>query len=611
MKMTKRISKLSIRIFFLMQAFVVIPLFMVILFVKSQMEKSMQKELSDRVIQTISKNESYISDSLQNLAFYSNLFVYDEEFRNRIASPDSSALENAKYFQQLINRSEFENPSGIGNKAKVALFDNYGHVYSNWSQNFQNYDFLLQEKWVQESQKNEGHVSWSLFQPSYIAEDKGKNVRYISLSRAILSDITIGEKIATLVVSIDQNEFSRLLTAYAYPEDDVYLCIDDGEVLMKLDETEDIGEDQIHLLYQETKDTSNGELKKDINGKTYLISYYTFPHPWVFDGQKMKAFHFYDYQNIENRILKLNSGINALIVLVMLLSVMISMIVSRIIVQPVQKLSKQMENFQIGEKITGLDENRSDEIGFLNRTFIHMADRIESLFAQLKEENEIKERYHYETMRAQLNPHFLFNTLNTIRWMAIIRGADNIVEGIDALAQLLNYSMSREGGLVTVEDELENIRNYIYIHNIRYQDYVTLKIEMPEELKACRTLKFILQPIVENAIIHGFDKNQSSNTIWIKAEVTEEKLLIMVEDDGIGISEDVKKQFQERRTKRAKGSNLTGIGMTNVDACIRIQFGEEYGLRIENGELCGTKVVFVLPVIKGGKKGQNETNHDC
>ena len=340
-----------------------------------------------------------------------------------------------------------------------------------------------------------------------------------------------------------------------------------------------------------------------------MISYYTFPYPWEFDGQEMKAFHFYDYQNIENRMSKLNSEINSAIVLVMLLSVVISIIVSKIIVDPVQKLSKQMENFQIGEKITGLDENRSDEIGFLNRTFIHMADRMESLFAQLKEENEIKERYHYETMRAQLNPHFLFNTLNTIRWMAIIRGADNIVEGIDALAQLLRYSMSRESGLVTVEDELENIRNYIYIHNIRYQDYVTLKADIPQEVKKCRTLKFILQPIVENAIIHGFDKNSGSNTIWIQAEIIDGKLLIAVEDDGVGISDDIKQQFQERRTQRAKESKLTGIGMTNVDACIRIQFGEEYGLRIENGELRGARVVFVLPVIEG-EETNNEKGND-
>ena len=258
MKKKRKTSKLAVRIFLLIQIFVVLPLFMLTFFVKSQMEKSLQKELSDKVIQTISKNESYISDSLQNLAFYSNLFVYDEEFRSRIASPDSSALENAKYFQYLINRSELENPSGIGNKAKVALFDNYGHVYSNWSQNFQNYDFLLQEKWVQESEDNEGHVSWSVFQPSYVVEDKEKDVRYISLSRAILSEITVGEKIGTLVVSIDQKEFSRLLTAYAYPGDDIYLCIDDGEVLMKLDETEAIGNEQLRVLYEETKDTQKG-----------------------------------------------------------------------------------------------------------------------------------------------------------------------------------------------------------------------------------------------------------------------------------------------------------------------------------------------------------------
>ena len=126
----------------------------------------------------------------------------------------------------------------------------------------------------------------------------------------------------------------------------------------------------------------------------------------------------------------------------------------------------------------------------------------------------------------------------------MIRGAHNIVESIDALASVLNYSMSRDDRLVTLEDELDNIRNFVYIHNYRYQDYCSLDIDIPDEMKKLRMMKFILQPVVENALIHGYDKQREQITIRIYGYTEDQILYLFVEDDGIGISDEVIEQFE-------------------------------------------------------------------
>jgi len=167
-----------------------------------------------------------------------------------------------------------------------------------------------------------------------------------------------------------------------------------------------------------------------------------------------------------------------------------------------------MENYTLDMDLKDIDMKRSDEIGQLNRSFRQMSMNIRHLFEELKNEHEIKEKYRYESLRAQLNPHFLFNTLSTIRWMAIIRGAENIVDGIDALAHILKYSMSRENCLVTVAEEVENIRNYLYIQNCRYGNHCRLEMDLEGDLMNLKTAKFILQPILDNALFLGYDKER-------------------------------------------------------------------------------------------------------
>lgn len=593
----KKPSKLSVRMFLLLLLCVVMPLAWTCIYVRVSMERFIQEKLSEKVIQNISRGERNICGHLQDTAALTNVFTYDEELLKCMADPEALAYDNTKYFDRLVNKLATVSGFDFVQDVKIILFDEYGRIYSNWSMNYQDYQFLLEQDWVKKSRENSGHIVWSMFSPAYIiGEEKGQT--YISLSKSLLKDYTAGERVGTLVISIDQKKFSDFLMEYAYDGDVAYVCVGDGAVLLANDDRGLIRGEDISRLYRDTENEESGSLKYRTAGGDYLITYYTIPRPWVFDGQQMKVFHFTGYEEVTGQMELIGRRMNFILFFVLCALILILYFSVRLMVKPIARLSDQMENYTLDMDLKDIDVARSDEIGRLNRSFLKMSGNIRNLFGELEREHEVKEKYRYESLRAQLNPHFLFNTLSTIRWMAIIRGADNIVDGIDALAHILKYSMSREGGLVTVEEEVENIKNYLYIQNCRYGNHCRLETDLEEKILNLKTAKFIFQPIVENAVIHGYDKDREEILIRIYGFTEEDKLKIYVEDNGIGISPGVIRQFEDFRKGQVKESKLTGIGIKNVDEYLRITFGDAYGLTIEIPGAGGTAVLFTLPIIE-------------
>lgn len=595
----KYLSKFSIKLFLTILILVILPLFAVTLFGQRKLEQTLQERISDSIIQNISMNQSYINNSLMDMAYYSNMFVNDDELKERISMDSYSTYENMQYFDYILRKSAAENPSDIRNNAKVILFDKYGRVYSNWSLNYRNYEFILQEDWVRQSKEGKGFIEWSIFQPSYIEEEKDKT--YISLARSILENEGSGSEIGTLIISISQEDVSKLMLKYAYEEDQACICIDEGEILLTT-EGDVIDQENMSRIYEKTIERDTGKLKEIINEREYLISYSTFPYPWRFGEHEMKLFHFTDYSPIKKQMETSMSGIEYVTYCSLFLIVIFSFILSRKIVDPLTKLTKRMKHYDMHEDITDLDLERKDEIGSLNRGFVQMNTQIQGLFEELKEESEIKEKYHYESLRAQLNPHFLFNTLNSIRWLAMIRKADNIVESIDAVSSILKYSIGRDEGMVYLADELQNITDYIYIHSLRYAEMIHLNIDVEEKYLKYKTLKFILQPIVENAVLHGLSEGMTSLSIDVTAWQEEECLYLSVSDDGVGVTTEFVQCFEEEKKKKVKTGRLTGIGLSNVDEYLRLRFGEKYGISLKRKETGGTEVRFCIPVIVSDEK---------
>ena len=208
-------------------------------------------------------------------------------------------------------------------------------------------------------------------------------------------------------------------------------------------------------------------------------------------------------------------------------------------------------------------------------------------------------------LQNQINPHFLYNTLEAIRGDALCEGVDSIADTTEALSTFFRYTITNTGNLVSVEDELENVENYFKIQQYRFGDKLKMKVNFPDDysrILECKLPKLTLQPVVENAIFHGLEAKAEGGVITISMEMTEKKLLINIHDDGIGINEEELIKINQRletvsgplkEEKRKRG----GIALPNVSRRIKLLFGEEYGIHIYSIPNLGTEVRITVPII--------------
>lgn len=227
-----------------------------------------------------------------------------------------------------------------------------------------------------------------------------------------------------------------------------------------------------------------------------------------------------------------------------------------------------------------------DEIEELGISFNQMIKRVNQLMIDLEERKKKERNAEFQALYAQISPHFLSNTLNTIRWMADRQKAGNISELTASLITLLHYSMKNKNQVVTLKEEVEYIKNYLIIQEYRYYGMFDVVFHVEEEAENCRILKFMIQPLVENSIMHGIAKLEKQGRILISAKITDNRLVIVVADNGVGFSEENYKQHKTHH-----------IGIDNVRERIELFYGNGYFLKIESKENFYTKVTMELPVI--------------
>lgn len=291
---------------------------------------------------------------------------------------------------------------------------------------------------------------------------------------------------------------------------------------------------------------------------------------------------------------------------VMILAVAITLIVTLLllnriltgVVKPMKKLEKYMVQVNPDNMDQRMEILTDDEIGHLSMKFNQMMDRIRNLKEQVIEEQEDKRKYELQALQAQINPHFLYNTLDSIIWMAETNDS-NIVAMTEALAKLFRISLNKGNEEISLERELEHVKNYLIIQSMRYADKFTYEISAEPGVERCRTIKLILQPIVENCIYHGIKKKRGTGKITIRAYRREQNLIIEVSDDGCGMPEEICRKIlsDEIESENISGS---GIGVKNVNERIQLRFGKKYGLSYSSEEGIGTTVTYVLPYNEGG-----------
>ena len=286
-----------------------------------------------------------------------------------------------------------------------------------------------------------------------------------------------------------------------------------------------------------------------------------------------------------------------LVASILLLAVIgISSIISREITKPIRSLRDSMRKVQNGQFGTHVEVITENEIGSLGRSFNLMTSEIQALMEQNVYEQKQKRKSELKALQAQINPHFLYNTLDSIIWMSEAGENDEVVEMTSALARLLRQSISNDKEEVELEKEIEYVKNYLTIQKMRYKDKLEFFIYVDPRVAHVPVIKLVLQPLVENAIYHGIKYKETKGNLKIYARPVDGRVEIVVADDGIGMDEDVMEHIFDEHRKEQKRN---GVGVPNVQKRLKLQYGSEYGIRYESVKGAGTKAVITIPVDGG------------
>ena len=273
-------------------------------------------------------------------------------------------------------------------------------------------------------------------------------------------------------------------------------------------------------------------------------------------------------------------------------AVLIAILLSSMITKPMKALVKSMKKVEQGqfENVT-LQTVGHNEISALTNSFNIMTKEIHHLMIQNMEEQEQKRKSELMALQSQINPHFLYNTLDSIIWMA--EGGKNreVVLMTSSLAKLLRQSISNEEEIVTIANEVEYTRSYLTIQKMRYQDRLEFSIDVDPDVLDLKIVKLVLQPLVENAIYHGIKYKETKGMIWVTGRNLGSIIVIRVEDNGIGMTQEQLAHVFEKKTNRKSN----GVGAGNVNKRLRLYYGPEYGLTYESQLNVGTTVTIRIP----------------
>ena len=281
----------------------------------------------------------------------------------------------------------------------------------------------------------------------------------------------------------------------------------------------------------------------------------------------------------------------------LLVLVLINAFISSRITNPIQQLEKMVNAIEAGELDQEVDIGGSYEIQHLGRSIGDMAHRIKELMEDIVAEHESKRKSEFDTLQSQINPHFLYNTLDIIVWMIENEQKQEAVKVVTALARFFRISLSKGKSIIPVKDELEHVRNYLMIQQRRFKNKFTYEIEADKEVLNLASLKLMLQPLVENAIYHGMEFMDGDGEIHVKAWKEKEDLWREIQDNGLGMTQERVKNLLSEKT-HVSSKRGSGIGVKNVNERIRLYFGDDYGLVIESEPDEGTIIKIHLPAVE-------------
>lgn len=419
------------------------------------------------------------------------------------------------------------------------------------------------------------------------------NYRYywvVSLSQAVELTNNGISTLGVLLVDMNYSSIEQLLKKANTDNSSEYVYLMDGN-------GEIIYHPKQNLIYTNLYQENNLE----------VVNYEDGSHQEVFGGEKRlitvktvsytgwKIVSVVPMSSFEMGISGMRMFVIMLVSMGMLMIILLNQLVSARIAKPLQKLNESVEEWEAGNMNPDIYVGGSLEVEHLGKTLRSTVEQLQQLMHDILVEQEEKRKSELDALQSQINPHFLYNTLDSIVWMIEGERYDDAVFMITQLASLFRISLSRGKTIISIEDEIKHARNYMNIQKIRYKNIFSVKFDIAEEIYQYCTVKLVIQPLLENAIYYGVEYMDGDGEIEVRGYRKDADIYIEVCDNGLGMPEETVQQLlTENNRVRKHGS---GVGLINVHNRIRLRFGKNYGLEIESHPDEGTVIRIHLPSI--------------
>ena len=423
--------------------------------------------------------------------------------------------------------------------------------------------------------------------------EKGNNsYRWvISMSRAV--EITIGGSTEQAVLLIDMayQGLDEVLDEVSLGNGGyIYLMDSNGEIIWH-PKFELIASGRVKENNLEAVHYSDGSIEEVFNNTKQTVVIKTVGYTgWKLAGVIKGA-------GISLNMLKTRLFIVFVISLIIFIVILINTYISFRVTNPIRELEKSVKKLEEGNLDADIYMGGSYEIQHLGKSVQDMKRRIKGLMQDIVAEHEEKRKSEFDSLQAQINPHFLYNTLDIIVWQIENEKQSEAVHTVTALARFFRLSLGKGKNIVTVKAEIDHVKNYLMIQHMRFKNKFEYEFDVADDVLELASLKLMLQPLVENAIYHGMEFMDGDGLITIKAWRENDELYLSVSDNGLGMTEDKVDMVLEGKSNSGNGRG-SGIGVKNVNERIKLYFGEAYGLKIDSEPDEGTTIIIHLPAKK-------------
>lgn len=563
---------------FSLVVFMIIPLLFVFIFINQNVRSYSFTQACLLNLEILKQSRTSITTYTSDMDFVSQSILGDEDVQNLIklyGVTTFSETEKRKIAASYTIETLMQSRPYIDS---ISLFQDE-LFFAQFGDNV----FAENGAFLNDVKAKKGKALWT---PAYKYEfptmSSYKDKFVVSMIRSI-NDLYSMNMIGMERITSNEADVCNLYRGLSSPDSIMFIMNGDGDFVSSTDKSllgKSLKTARYYSRFQEA-----GEGYFEDSGKLY--TYYKISDPdWTVVKVDPAANYYAKYTDM-------NMIIFICLALTVLFGVFFKYIQDKNIIRPVKELAIEAQHFKDGDYDVSLHTKSQDEIGLLNESFVEMGQNIKRLIEQ-EYLSKIRQReIELAYMQSQINPHFLYNTLDSIRWMAIMKKQPKISEQIEALSDLFRHALNSGREMTTIREEVEHVKNYMTIQKNRFGDTLDFDIGVDDSILETKVLNLVLQPLVENAIVHGLEKKKGGGKVTIRIRKEADNIIYMVQDNGAGTNQDeIRRQLGEPE----ESHNV--FSLKNIDERIKYKYGESYGLNFSSIPGKGTVVTVNIPALE-------------